>query len=358
MINRIVIDNFKSIRHLDLELRPLNVLIGANGSGKSNLIGFLEMWENMKKQNLQTYIAEKGGANQLLHFGLKTSTHLKGTFFFEGRFHMFSLKPDEQAFLYLQEEELAFWKDGVEIAAMTAKDIGKKESNILFDSKLDEPIAKPIFDKASIKIYHFNDTSPFSSLRQKSNIDDNRVLRADGANLPSILYLMQQVHPKKFKLLEATVRSVSAFFKEFVLVPDRFSPNLIQIEWRGQDPDFPFFASHLSDGTLRFIAIATALLQPAPPALIVIDEPELGLHPFAIGKLAALIRTASHHHQIMIATQSSSLVDEFEPEDIVTVDWRSGQSTFTRHTTEQLSIWLDDYSLGEIWDKNVIGGRP
>ncbi|MCB0518347.1 MAG: AAA family ATPase [Lewinellaceae bacterium] len=346
MINRIVIDNFKSIRHLDLELRPLNILIGANGSGKSNLIGFFKLWKALPKSNLHGYVREEGGPNQILHYGYKKSDFLSGDLYFEnGSYYYFKLKPDTQDDFYFETEKIKINKNGKKLNEEIKN---KKESHLILDELSDyQP-----------DIYHFIYTNRFGFLRETSNIDFNAYLSANGSNLPSYLYFLKEKFPKTFSLIEATVRSVFPFFKEFVLVPEALNEQYIRLKWFGHDQEYPFNASHLSDGTLRFIALTTILLQPDPPKLIIIDEPELGLHPAAITKLAALMKKAAHKTQIIIATQAPNLVDIFEPEDIITVDWEDGQSTFKRHNSDELGIWLEDYSLGEIWEKNVIGGRP
>ena len=154
------------------------------------------------------------------------------------------------------------------------------------------------------------------------------------------------------------VRSVAPYFEKFNLNPDRLNPDKIRLEWKEKGSEAYFNAKHLSDGTLRFIALATLLLQPEAPQVIIIDEPELGLHPFAINKLAGLIKKASANTQIIISTQSVNLVDNFEPEDIITVDREDGQSVCHRQSSETLKDSLADYSISDLWNKNVIGGRP
>jgi predicted ATPase len=139
-------------------------------------------------------------------------------------------------------------------------------------------------------------------------------------------------------------------------MPDK--PDQIQLEWRERNSDYPFLAHQLSDGTLRFICLAVLLLQPKPPSTILLDEPELGLHPYAIQLLAGLLQSASKRTQLIVATQSAALVSEFQPEDLLVLDRVDSTSRITRPTSDQLSAWMDEYSLGEIWEKNIIGGRP
>jgi predicted ATPase len=139
---------------------------------------------------------------------------------------------------------------------------------------------------------------------------------------------------------------------------------MIQLEWRQKNSDYSFLSSQLSDGTLRFICLATALLQPSPPATMLFDEPELGLHPYALTLLANLFQQSAKQHgsyiarQVIVSTQSAQLLNEFEPDGIIVVERRQGESVFRRLDSAQLSGWLEDYTLGELWQKNVLGGRP
>jgi predicted ATPase len=211
---------------------------------------------------------------------------------------------------------------------------------------------------SSFKIFHFHDTSDTAKIKKTSNVHDNHVLREDAGNLASFLYLLQEKHPKSFKKIEMTIHSVAPFFEKFDLKPNNINPESIRLEWKEKDSDMYLNASHLSDGTLRFIALTTLLMQPEPPSIIIIDEPELGLHPFAINKLAGLIQKVSAHSQVIISTQSVGLVDNFEPEDIIVVDRKEKQSVFERQNSENLQRWLENYTIGDLWLKNVIGGRP
>ena len=147
------------------------------------------------------------------------------------------------------------------------------------------------------------------------------------------------------------------FLDDFILKPN--GNEMLRLDWRQKGvADYPMRPSHLSDGSIRFICLAAALLQPTPPSMIVIDEPELGLHPQAIAILAELIQSAAKRTQVITATQSAALINHFSVEDIVVVNREDGQSTFERLKHEDFSAWLEDYSVGELWAKNVIAGGP
>jgi predicted ATPase len=192
-----------------------------------------------------------------------------------------------------------------------------------------------------------------------NELNDNRSLRENGRNLAAFLYYLQQKHPQSFQRIENQIRSVAPFFDRFDLEPDRLNETQIELRWLEKGSDAYFNAYDLSDGTLRFMALTTLLMQAELPKTIIIDEPELGLHPFAINKLAAMIkRAAAQGSQVIVSTQSVGLIDNFEPEDIITVDREDDQSVFRRFDSEELKEWLEDYTLGELWNKNVIGARP
>jgi predicted ATPase len=149
------------------------------------------------------------------------------------------------------------------------------------------------------------------------------------------------------------------FFDDFKLRPRRAARDtVVELEWTQRGSDYPFHPSQLSDGTLRFVCLVTALLQPNPPSTMLFDEPELGLHPYALNLATSLLREAGIRSQVIVSTQSPHLVDAFEAEDIVVVERAEGASTFTRLKPQRLTTWLEKYSLGELWQKNVIGGSP
>jgi predicted ATPase len=210
------------------------------------------------------------------------------------------------------------------------------------------------------RIYHFSDTGVTSPIRKTARVDDNRFLKPDGSNLAAFLYYLREMFDASYTLIVRAVQRVAPFFDDFLLEPLRLNPADIQLEWRHKQSDQIFGASSLSDGTLRFIALATLFLQPERyrPSVILVDEPELGLHPYAIELLAALIRQASVTTQVIVSTQSSLLLDHFEPEDVLVADRVDGSTRVIRLEPERLAKWLEDYSLGQLWEKNELGGRP
>lgn len=363
MIERIEIHNYKSIRDARIDLKRLNVLIGSNGAGKSNFISFFELTRHMLEQRLGGYMLEHGGIDSLLYHGRKTSDSISALIDFENRNAFeFKLRPMQGAKAYIE-----YTKDYFNNRRFSDKDYQNSWNPHNWDSNVEESaILKNVQWRAgyiraflrSFTVYHFHDTGISSPMRRPSRIGDNDFLRHDGSNIAAYLYMLQNTDEKAFNLIEGTIRSIAPYFKAFKLNPDKNMEGFISLEWEEKDSDMYLDATNFSDGTLRFIALATLLLQPAPPQTIIIDEPELGLHPAAINKLGALIKRASFKSQIIIATQSVSVVDCFAPEDIIVVNRRDGQSVFDRLDSSLYSDWLKEYSLGEVWEKNVIGGQP
>jgi predicted ATPase len=350
MIERITIKNYKSIRHAELDLAPINILIGANGAGKSNFISFLQMVGRIFDRSLQRFIAEQGGMENLLYRGQKHSSEMSGRVEFHGQqWYQFALDPAQIQGLNTLASFSSEWahnNDGFSEKPM---------HSAVGESGLPTEI---LYDSHKFIIYHFHDTSREAHIKQSCRVDDNRFLRENASNLAAYLYYLQRKHSAAFSRIEAIIRSIAPFFDRFDLAPDRINEQYIQLVWRERDSDMFLNAQNLSDGTLRMIALTTLLAQPDLPATIIIDEPELGLHPAAILTLAALLRQASARSQIIVSTQSVNLVNCFEPEDIIAVDRENKQSTFHRLQREKLQEWLEDYTIGELWDKNVFGGRP
>ena len=357
-LDRIKITNYKSIQNLDLELSALNVFIGANGSGKSNFIGVFKFLHQLIEGNLQTYTAAQGGADTILHFGRKHSEDMFFSLFFDYGKSEYECKLTAGAKdnLFFNNEEVSYF-DNARFALLTDQlGAGHLESKI---SATSSRIAEYVLGNLeSWRIYHFHDTSDSAKVKQTGDLADNRFLRPDARNLAAFLYRLEQTHQDHFDNIQDAIRLVAPFFDRFNLQPAELNPDKIRLEWLEKGSDAYFNASVLSDGTLRFICMATLLLQPQLPSVILIDEPELGVHPSAISVLANLLQSAAQRTQVLISTQSVTLVNQFEPQDVVVVEREDGQSVFRRLDGADMANWLDDYSLGDLWEKNVIGGRP
>ena len=354
MLQNIKIEGFKSIKALDLKLGRVNILIGSNGAGKSNFISFFKLVNNIYEQRLQQY-SLKCGLDSLLHYGRKYTSEITGTLDFGNNAYDFKLFPTNEGSLFIEREEnkLNYVNHLNDFVHHHRKESVLKKSVFTRDIYLKNHLE-------SYKIYHFHDTSNSAPLRSGANINDNKSLKEDGGNLPAYLYYFQEKHPKNFKRIERTIQSVVPFFERFDLSPSSLDEEKILLEWREKEyPDAYFNANHLSDGSLRFIALATLLMQPNLPEAIMIDEPELGLHPVAINKLSGLIKSvAAKGCQIIVSTQSVTLLDNFETEDIITVDKEDNRSVFRRLDKKGLSNWIDDYSIGELWIKSIVKGQP
>lgn len=365
-IKRLTIKGFKSIRECKLELRPLNILIGANGSGKSNLISVFALLKAVVDERLQPFSAEVG-ANATLHFGSKTTPQMEIRLAFgdNGPFengYAVALAPDFLDDLYFSGEQYWF-HDTARYSQpfQTSLGAGHRETKLFEESAQSRSmtIADHVIDHLKrARVYHFHDTSKTATIKQFQAIDDNEDLRDDASNLAAFLLQMQESSPKDYRRIVAAIRNVAPFFEDFQLRPSPRNPDNIRLEWREVGSDAYFNAHSLSDGTLRFMCLATLLLQPELPAVIVIDEPELGLHPYALTVLAGLLRTAAERSQVIVSTQSVPLINQFKPEDIIVVDRFDGQSTFKRLDGAAVGMWLDEYSMGDLWEKNLLGGRP
>ncbi|MBF2759097.1 MAG: AAA family ATPase [Ectothiorhodospiraceae bacterium AqS1] len=360
-LTRIKLRGYRSIAECDLKMRMLNILIGANGSGKSNFIGFFELIPQMLLGNLQKTMSKAGGADALLHFGRKKTASLQAEICFGDCGYLFSLEPNAENCMIYADERL-FCNEELNIPdTLKFLPIGSGH----FESGLDTlkdirayndivPIMK------NLQVYHFHDTGESSPIRQPHSIHDNDNLRSDAGNLAAYLYDLQQRFPDDFQIIAKSIRLVAPFFEEFVLHPQSDNPEMIELEWLEADKDTPFKAHRISDGMLRFICLATLLLQPSckQPEIIIIDEPELGLHPYAITVLAGLLKSASHKKQIIVSTQCADLISEFSPDDIIIANRENNQSILKRLESDTLRGWLEEYSLGDLWKRNLLGGRP
>ncbi len=371
-LNRIVVRGYKSIRDLDLRLGAINVLIGSNGVGKSNFISLFRMLNELIEERLQLFIGRSGGANAMLHYGRKVTNIIDVELYFDRNGYKIQLTSTEDDRLFFSAENLYFKTDS---DSWYTELLGGGHVEALApekDSETTYGVVKYVMRALrSWKVYQFHDTSSTSQIKQTEDLHKNSRLESDAGNLAAFLYMLQQRYTSHYQLIQGAVRQIFPRFKEFSLRPSPLNPDKIRLEWSERDSDYRFGPHQLSDGTLRFMSLATLLLQPDLPSIILIDEPELGLHPSSLTVLAGLVHSAASRTQLILTTQSVSFLNEFSFEDVIAVNHRDsnalsvsdayhglGESIFERHSGESLEEWLNRYSIGELWEMNVLGARP
>lgn len=364
-LDAVTVRGFKTIKALEaFEPRRLTALIGANGAGKSNFISFFRMlsWALSGPDNLPLHVGQQGGASALLHDGQGTTQEIEAELSMSNEagknqyaFRLFYAADDTLVFA---EERYSFVRGGQSSPGYWIETgAGHKSPQLLTRAASDKTarVIRDILNK--IIVYQFHNTSYTARMRSKWSVDDSRWLKEDAANIAPVLLRLRTDSLLYYERIVATLRLLLPFFADFDLEP-RY--NSVILSWRERNSDRVFSAAQASDGMLRAIALVTLLLQPHEdlPDVLILDEPELGLHPYAINVVADLIRSASQTVQVIVATQSTLLIDCFEPDAVVVVERDGRRSSFKRLEAELLSEWLKEYSISELWEKNIVGGRP
>jgi predicted ATPase len=361
-LSKVTLERFRSFSASSLEIRNLNVLIGANGTGKSNFLALFDMVGALIDQRLGMWVGEQGGADRLLFGGVKRSPSfsLRLEFAEGSQGYQAVLGSAAGGGVFFAAESAWGTGAGYTEPFDVRLGVGHSESRLTEETKKHPSSVVSWTDRClrGWVQYHFHDTSPTAGIKQPQPVNDGGSLRRDARNLAPFLYrLSSEGNPALVRIRDA-VRSVAPFFDDFVLQPTGTGSSMMRLEWRHRDNDLYGDAAMLSDGTLRFICLAAVLLQPDPPAVVLIDEPELGLHPYAIGQLAEMLEATSSRCQIIVSTQSVTLLDRLKLEDVIVAERVNGATQLSRLSTEALSGWLEDYSLGDLWLKNLIGARP
>ena len=364
--NRIVqltIKGFKSIRRLErFKLYNLNVLIGANGAGKSNFVSYFRMLGEMVEGRLQSWTRNQGSADRIVSFGVKETDEMESFITFGINGYKFTLKPTVEGEFSFVSEQLYF--NGPDYGEKWISfGSGHREARLNDPYQISQKGTEADYCYSSIsswKVFHFHDTSDTAGIKRLGSLHDNEYLRSDASNLAAFLYRLKDESTGIYQQIRKTIRLAIPFFDDFVLKPLKLPTEEEQIRllWRQRDSDYALWPSQLSDGSIRFICLVTALLQPDPPSTIIIDEPELGLHPYAITLIGSLLRSASMRMQVIVSTQSVPLLNEFSIDDLVIVEREQGATIFKRYEDKDFKTWMQDYSIGELWEKNILGGRP
>lgn len=368
LLERLEVENFKSIHELDLPFTPVNVIIGANGAGKSTLLSLFQLLGFMMTGALHEFVTRRGWASSLLHHGPKVSQEISLRLTFRGdeerrNSYAARLALADGDTLVLADERVEFHDGSSKAPQVVTLGTWQRESQLNAAAKSGQPTAKVTRHfMAGCRHFQFHDTSNTALIRLSTPLDRNGMLQSDGGNLAAILMRLRGDFPGAYERILDTIRMFAPFFGEFSFPDGDAGRGAVMLRWRHRDEytEYELGPHQLSDGTLRMMALTTLLLSPDEmlPQLIVIDEPELGLHPYAIELLGGLLQECGQRRQIIVATQSVALLDQFDASQVVVADFHRGASTFTRLPEERLREWLGSYSLGELWEKNVLGGRP
>jgi predicted ATPase len=357
-LRSIEVKGYKSIRDQIIPLTDMNVLIGQNGAGKTNFISLFKLLRNIINGRLKN-ISLKSGAENLLYYGNKETQIISIYLDFDPNYYWVHLQPASNKDTLIIESEVSGFKDNDHTHPFWDQITSSEEESTLVIKAKNIPTAKYVLGVLNEwRVYHFQDTSESAGIMKYASMADNKFLFEDASNLAPFLYLLKYTREEFYERIVKTVQLVIPFFNDFLLEPNPFNSATIRLEWSDIYSDKTFSANELSDGSLRFICMATLLLQPDLPKVILLDEPELGLHPSAITILSGLLKKASNRSQVIVSTQSVSLVNEFEAEDIIVVEKDKAETVFKRLDPAGLEVWLNDYSLGELWDKNILGGKP
>jgi predicted ATPase len=365
-LKKIGIKGYKSIAFdtpLELELGDINILLGSNGAGKSNIIGFFKMLGYMMSGSLQLFVEQAGTNQKFLYYGSKRTSTLCGELRFENSLfydiYKFSLTHAIPDRLIIRSEEIEWGSEKKKIKPQVIPlEADFKESALINATDARSKTIRDFLSKC--KVYQFHDSSLTGPLRQPSTVDSAHYLQSEGNNLASFLYYLKQNDEDSYRRIVSYVQMIMPQFRDFYLEP---SKGYVSLKWIDASPDdYVLSPDQFSDGSIRFIALATLLLQPEQtiPNVIIIDEPELGLHPYAIDQLIEMIKDASLHAQIIVATQSPALIDSFNVNDITIIERDEDKQCTCAHKLDgqELKDWLENYTISELWDKNVIGGRP
>lgn len=358
---------FRSIADLELPLSsPVTLLVGANGSGKSNIIAALELLGRIVDGSAQEELLRRGGLAAQLHRSPHGEDAYQATLEVWGEaqpdYHGDPISNGYSVRLEAANDDSALLAEKTFTHKVKAYPTPYEHrlrpgpETRLPQAATEHAASRYVLEVLTgCRVFHVDDTSLDAPPLRRASLADDVTLRDDAANIASVLFALRADEPTRYDRIVRSVRAVAPFFDDFVLEPQR---DTVQLRWRERGLDGVFPGSALSSGTLRFICLAVLLQQANPPATIVLDEPELGLHPCAIHQLADLLHEAAEGRRIIAATQSVTLLGQFGIEEIAIVDRVDGATTVHRPDAEELTGWLDDYSLGDLWEMNVLGGRP
>ena len=364
MLKRICLKGWKSIRDQSIDLNSLTVIIGANGSGKSNLLSLIRMFGEIfsSEPSMRSYVGVNGTATSLLHYGTRETKSIDVELTFEtsnGELRYCTRWiPTLNGGLIFEDERIES-VHGDHASIVISLGSGHSETNLVECANCGDSMARDCLNLLrGCRMFNFHNASLRSEMRFPSYVEANRFLFSEANNLAPMLYLYRHKYPTTYRQITTLMQRVMPGFEQFILEPSRLNDTEIVLKWKQKNREYEFGPHQFPDGALRFVALSTLLLQPTEdlPVLIGLDEPELGLHPRALELFSDMAIATSVDAQMILATQSSTLVDYFDPSNILVADRIDGATEFKSLDLKKLELWLEKYSLGELWERNYFGG--
>lgn len=384
IFERLHVQGFRRLYDVDLVLKPLNIVIGANGSGKTSLLDVFSLLAASASGALNETISEFGGVDGNL-------TNLTAANAGAARFMAFELAMSVQGHAPIQYR-MSMSPRGVtyEIADETLtqqrqqspppfKHIDAHHGVVRYyeqnrglippdweynaaESALSQ-VPKMYHEPedfrkrlASSTHYHVLDVGRRAPVRLPQPMRDAKLPGRDGEDLVSCLYMLRETDSDRFEAIEATLRAGFPSFERLNFPP--VAAGTLAMTWKDKTSKTPFYMHQLSEGTLRFLWLATLLQSPGLAAVTLIDEPEVSLHPELLSLLAELLREASQRTQLIVATHADRLVRHLLPSEVVTVDIDKGGAADAKWADEfDLEQWLNEFTLDEVWRMGRMGGR-
>lgn len=372
----ISIKGFRRLANVQLELRPLSVLIGANGIGKTSVLDVFSLLASSAQGSLNVALGELGGLSALITYDSADELALGISMEIEkdAQTQSYSLAIQPRGHSYIIAEEVLHQVHG----PFEYNSVESHGGDVRYHEKGE--VIRPTWDHnpletslaqvpkvflwpedfrrrlASSTFYHALDVEPRSPVRLPQPMRPAGLPGKNGEDLIPCLYYLREANRDRFEAIEDSLHAVFPDFERLDFPP--VAAGTLALVWRDRRFSKPLYADQLSEGMLRFLWLVTLLQSPDLPTVTLIDEPEVSLHPELLNLLADLFREASQHTQLVVATHSDRLVRFLKPSEVVAFDSANdGMAKLTWADKLDLEEWLAEYSLDEVWSRGLMGGR-
>ena len=378
---RITIEGYRRLFNVQVDMRdrPLTVMIGANGVGKTSLLEIFSLLAASANAQLANKISELGGLPDIITRDRTNSITISLSMSVPGYAPLdYQLEVALKGFTY--EIALETLTENNPLVLEPFKHIDSRGLDVKYFNTEDGVLLRPNWDHnpletslaqvpkmyqepenlrkrlASCTFYGALNVAPKSPVRLPQSMRPTSLPGANGEDLVSCLYYLRETDPERFEIIEDTLTAAFPDFERLGFPP--VAAGTITMTWKDKNFSKPIYMHQLSEGTLRFIWLITLLQSPGLTAVTLIDEPEVSLHPELLRLLADMMREASQKTQLIVATHSDRLIRFLNPEEVLVCDAEDGLTTMRWGDSFNLEHWLEEYSLDQVWAMNLMGGRP